>query len=234
MLARRVAVVGLETHGRQPGFATIADNGFRLGAPCTAHQHEAMSKQLANIHDAFFKQILSDPNLAGTFLSEHLPPDVAGLLDPASPEPVPGSFVDEELRQHHSDLLFRVRLKAGRDAFAYVLLEHKSSPDPGARLQLLRYVVRMLVQWYDQNKQQLPLPPASIGDAIALDVPVGLFECARRHLLENEPLHARSSDRTAVPHALSASERVEPLSPRDWLLSGRAVERVVALARGFR
>jgi hypothetical protein len=38
-------------------------------------------------------------------------------------------------------------------------MEHKSSPDPGARLQLLRYVVRMLVQWYDQNKQQLPLPP---------------------------------------------------------------------------
>jgi predicted transposase/invertase (TIGR01784 family) len=117
-----------------------------------------MSKQFANIHDAFFKQVLSDPNLAGTFLSEHLPPDVANLLDPASPEPVPGSFVDEELRQHHSDLLFRVRLKGGRDAFAYVLMEHKSSPDPGARLQLLRYVVRMLVHWYDQNKQQLPLP----------------------------------------------------------------------------
>jgi predicted transposase YdaD len=118
-----------------------------------------MSKQFANVHDAFFKQVLSDPDLAGTFLSEHLPPDVAGLLAPTSPEPVPGSFVDEELRQHHSDLLFRVRLKAGRDAFAYVLMEHKSSPDPGARLQLLRYVVRLLVHWYDQNKQQLPLPP---------------------------------------------------------------------------
>jgi hypothetical protein len=49
------------------------------------YQYEAMSKQLANIHDAFFRQILSDPNLAGTFLSEHLPPDVAGLLDPTSP-----------------------------------------------------------------------------------------------------------------------------------------------------
>jgi hypothetical protein len=37
-------------------------------------------------------------------------------------------------------------------------MEHKRSPDPGARLQLLRYVVRVLVQWYDENKQQLPLP----------------------------------------------------------------------------
>src|SRR5262249_12654364 len=40
----------------------------------------------------------------------------------------------------------------------YVLMEHKSSPDAGARLQLLRYVVRILVSWYKQNKEQLPLP----------------------------------------------------------------------------
>ena len=73
-----------------------------------------MSKQLANVHDAFFKQVLSDPRLAGTFLREHLPSDVADLLGPEFPEPVQGSFVDEDLRQHHSDLLFRVQLKAGR------------------------------------------------------------------------------------------------------------------------
>jgi predicted transposase/invertase (TIGR01784 family) len=118
-----------------------------------------MPNQLANIHDGFFKQVLGDPQLAGTFLREHLPPDVAELLGPEPPEPVPGSFVDEELRQHHSDLIFSVQLKAGRGAFAYVLMEHKSSPDRAARLQLLRYVVRLLTEWYDQNRQRLPLPP---------------------------------------------------------------------------
>jgi hypothetical protein len=118
-----------------------------------------MSSQFANIHDAFFRQSLSDPTLAGKFLREHLPPGVAGQLGPELPEPVPGSFVDEELRQHHSDLLFRVHLKAGRDAFAYVLMEHKSSPDKGARLQLLRYVVRVLSKCYEQSNRRLPLPP---------------------------------------------------------------------------
>jgi predicted transposase YdaD len=118
-----------------------------------------VSKQPANVHDAFFKQVLSDPMLAGTFLREHLPPDIASLLSPELPEPVPGSFLDEDLRQHHSDLLFRVHLKRGPEAYAYVLMEHKSSRDPAARLQLLRYVVRVLVDWYEQNKQQLPLPP---------------------------------------------------------------------------
>jgi predicted transposase/invertase (TIGR01784 family) len=118
-----------------------------------------MSKQVGNIHDAFFKQVLSDHALAGLFLREHLPPEVVDLLEPQPPERVPGSFVDDELRQHHSDLLFRVQLKAGREAFAYVLMEHKSSPDPRARLQLLRYVVRVLDRWYEQNKRRLPLPP---------------------------------------------------------------------------
>jgi predicted transposase YdaD len=59
-----------------------------------------MSTPIANIHDAFFKQVLSDPMLAGTFLREHLPSDVAELLGPEPPEPMPGSFVDEELREH--------------------------------------------------------------------------------------------------------------------------------------
>lgn len=117
-----------------------------------------MSKPPANIHDAFFKQALADPKLAATFLREHLPSEIAGLLTLGPPEPIPGSFVDEELQQHHTDLLFRIRLKSGPTALAYVLMEHKSSPDPGARLQLLRYVVRVLTHCYGQNKQSLPLP----------------------------------------------------------------------------
>jgi predicted transposase/invertase (TIGR01784 family) len=118
-----------------------------------------MSKPVATAHDSFFKRVLSEPALAAAFLRDHLSPDIAGLLGPEPPETVPGSFIDEELRQHHSDLLFRIQLRTGADAFAYVLMEHKSSPDPGARLQLLRYVVRILTNWYDQNQQQLPLPP---------------------------------------------------------------------------
>jgi len=117
-----------------------------------------MSSQIISVHDAFFKQVLSDPKRADKFLRERLPTDVAVLLGPERPEPVPASFVDEDLRQHHSDLLFRVHLKSGKEAFAYLLIEHKSRPDEGAPLQLLRYVVRILSQWYDQHDHKLPLP----------------------------------------------------------------------------
>ncbi len=117
-----------------------------------------MPKPAANIHDAFFKKVLGDAESAGLFLREHLPPDVAELLGPDPPERLDGSFVDEALGQHQSDLLFSMRLQNDTVALAYLLMEHKSAPDPLARLQLLRYVVRILARWYDQNKQ-LPLPP---------------------------------------------------------------------------
>ena len=118
---------------------------------------DIVSQEIANIHDSFFKHSLSDAKSAETFLREHLPPQVAALLAPEPPEPDSASFVDERLAQHHSDLLFRVRLNTGRDTLAYVLFEHKSSPDPATPLQLLRYIVRVLARWYDEHRR-LPLP----------------------------------------------------------------------------
>ena len=116
-----------------------------------------MSISPSPIHDSFFKHFMSRPELAGIFLREHLPSSIAELLSAEPPELLPGSFVDEVLKQHHSDLLFRLRLKAGHDALAYVLLEHKTWRDPATRLQLLRYIVRILVRWYDDHPK-LPLP----------------------------------------------------------------------------
>ena len=110
-----------------------------------------------NLHDAFFKSFMSEPDLAGRFLREHLPSEIAELLAPELPELLPGSFVDEHLAQHHSDLLFSLRLKTGDPALAYLLLEHKSSPDAGTPLQLLRYIVRILTKCYDERRR-LPLP----------------------------------------------------------------------------
>ena len=116
-----------------------------------------MSKP-TNIHDAFFKNVLSDRKAAGIFLREHLPQAVVDLLAPDLPELMPGSFVDEALGQHHTDLLFRIQLKTEQDALAYLLMEHKSSPDEVTRLQLLRYIVRILTSWYKKH-ERLPLPP---------------------------------------------------------------------------
>lgn len=128
------------------------------GATAPSSSRYDMSTQLGNIHDSFFKQVMRDSRHAGMFMREHLPREVVELLGGEPPEPIPASFVDEELREHHSDLLFRMRLKTGRNALAYVLFEHKSSSDPAARLQLLRYIVRILITHYKENGRQFPLP----------------------------------------------------------------------------
>jgi predicted transposase/invertase (TIGR01784 family) len=66
--------------------------------------------------------------------------------------------VDAALREHFSDLLYRVQRQDAGEAFIYLLLEHKSSPDPGTPFQLLKYMVQIWDQAHRQ-RQKLPLPP---------------------------------------------------------------------------
>ncbi|MBK1693075.1 Rpn family recombination-promoting nuclease/putative transposase, partial [Ectothiorhodospira mobilis] len=84
-----------------------------------------MAKPLPNPHDTLFKALLEDPGRAAVLLRESLP---AALTKRMAEDPVPveGSFVDEALRDTHSDRLFQVRLRDGRTAFVYTLIEHKS------------------------------------------------------------------------------------------------------------
>lgn len=129
-----------------------------------------------NIHDAFFKQIMSQPETAGQFLRERLPVGVTALLSEDRPELLPGSFVDEELASHHTDLLFRARLAGGGDVLLHVLVEHKSSPDPLVPLQVLRYMVRIWDSWLKQgNPRPLPLvvPFVVYHGARAWNIPAG-------------------------------------------------------------
>jgi predicted transposase/invertase (TIGR01784 family) len=69
--------------------------------------------ELTNPHDRFFKELFARPETAAEFLSSYLPLKIAGVLDLTALEPVRDSFVDAELQEHLSDLLYRVRLKQG-------------------------------------------------------------------------------------------------------------------------
>lgn len=106
-----------------------------------------MRSRLIRRHDQFFKRLLEQPGAAGALLRERLPPEIAKLLGPDEPVLVPGSFVDRELREYRTDRLYRVRLRDGREAYLYVLIEHKSNPDPRIGLQLLGYMAQGWLSW---------------------------------------------------------------------------------------
>ncbi|MEM9188775.1 MAG: Rpn family recombination-promoting nuclease/putative transposase [Myxococcota bacterium] len=93
-------------------------------------------------HDALFKRVFGVREHAAAELRSVLPPEVAERLDLDRLEPVPGSFVDDEMKHRHADLLYRGRI--GTSAlYVYFLLEHQSEPDPMMAHRMYRYVGRI-------------------------------------------------------------------------------------------
>ncbi|MBF0439183.1 MAG: Rpn family recombination-promoting nuclease/putative transposase [Magnetococcales bacterium] len=114
--------------------------------------------EITQPHDRFIKLLLSDPEKARTLVRERLPKEVAELLSSDLPELVEVSFVDEELRGHLTDRLFRVRTIRGRVAMLYVLIDHKSYADEFVSFQLLKYKVEVWKQWVRENPEWKLLP----------------------------------------------------------------------------
>ena len=101
-------------------------------------------------HDHLFKSTFSDPRIAADYIRNFLPLDLTSQLDLSSLELAPGSYVNEELEEYLSDVVYRC--KYGQEEIKLSLLfEHKSQPDGIIYLQLLRY---LLEAWDQQPKKK--------------------------------------------------------------------------------
>ena len=96
-----------------------------------------------NPHDKFFKENFSQLEIIRDFLRNYLSQDVRDLLNLDQITLQKDSFIDNEYKEHFSDLLFMVPMKNGENAYIYLLFEHKSFHDSWVSLQLLRYMVRI-------------------------------------------------------------------------------------------
>jgi predicted transposase/invertase (TIGR01784 family) len=99
--------------------------------------------EITKPHDLFFKEVFSRPDVAENFVLNFLPSNVTEHVKPNTFRLRKGSFVDERLKEHYSDLLYRVDFKDGKGAYVYLLFEHKSSPELKVAYQLLRYLTRI-------------------------------------------------------------------------------------------
>ncbi|MFZ4700595.1 MAG: Rpn family recombination-promoting nuclease/putative transposase, partial [Candidatus Methylumidiphilus sp.] len=113
---------------------------------------------LNNPHDHFFKAVFSRTEVAEDFLRHHLPVGIAALIKPGSLEISKDSFIDPELKEHYSDLLYSVQMTTGQPGHVYLLFEHKSRPQPLIALDLLRYMTGIWGQAV-KSGQGTPLPP---------------------------------------------------------------------------
>ena len=115
-----------------------------------------MPKEVNNPHDQFFRAAFSRLDVARDFLKNYLPQEISAKFDLKTLEIAQESFADDELKGHHTDFLFRLKLKNGDDAFVFVLLEHKSYADELAAFQLLRYMVRIWEKALREKPEKLP------------------------------------------------------------------------------
>jgi len=110
---------------------------------------------ISNPHDRLFKEIWSDRDVATDFLNRYLPADVRAVIQTDTLEICKDSFIQADLREYFSDLLYRVSIH-DRSGYLYLLLEHKSWPPVLTALQLLGYIKGI---WELHLKQAtLPLP----------------------------------------------------------------------------
>ena len=122
-------------------------------------------------HDALFKTIFGQPEHAAAELQHILPGHIAARIDWSTLTPQPGTYVDEELADQHSDLLFSAATRPSKEpVFVYILFEHQSTAQPRMALRLLRYMVRIWKRHADEEpKARLPL----IVPAVLAHVPGG-------------------------------------------------------------
>ncbi|WP_411752602.1 Rpn family recombination-promoting nuclease/putative transposase [Serratia sp. (in: enterobacteria)] len=109
-----------------------------------------------NLHDAVFKQFLMHPGTAQDFLEIHLPAELRKICDLSTLKLESGSFVEDDLRQYFSDVLYSLKTTAG-DGYIHVLIEHQSTPDQHMAFRLLRYAIAAMQRHLAAGHKKLPL-----------------------------------------------------------------------------
>jgi len=103
-------------------------------------QSQNETKQQAQ-HDPFFRSTFSEPSLFRKWLVWFLP-ILAELLDLDRLELQKDSLIDEKLKAHYNDILYKIPIRGtDKNMVVFVLVEHKAGSERWTMLQILRYIV---------------------------------------------------------------------------------------------
>lgn len=107
-------------------------------------------------HDSLFKQFLSEKETAKDFFTIWLPDEIKSLCDLNSLKLESGSFIDSEMKNYQSDILYSVKTTKGKGYF-YLLIEHQSTPDKLMAWRLMRYCMGAMQKHLEAGHKKLPL-----------------------------------------------------------------------------
>ncbi|EJX6601912.1 Rpn family recombination-promoting nuclease/putative transposase [Salmonella enterica] len=108
-------------------------------------------------HDGLFKLFLCEPDTARDFLAVHLPADIRSQVRLDTLKLEPGSFVDQKLRELHSDVLYSVETAEGHAGYIYCLVEHQSTADRMMAWRMMRYSMAVMDAHLKKGNDTLPV-----------------------------------------------------------------------------
>lgn len=108
-------------------------------------------------HDGLFKLFLREPATARDFLAAHLPQDIRARVRLDTLKLEPGSFVDQKLRELHSDVLYSVETAEGDAGYIYCLVEHQSTADRMMAWRMMRYSMAVMDSHLKKGHETLPV-----------------------------------------------------------------------------
>lgn len=108
-------------------------------------------------HDVFFKESFSDLELVKGFMQFYMPANILKIVDLESIRHEKDSFVEKDLKQFFSDILFSLKIN-NKNGFMYFLFEHKSYRKEKISLQLLNYMLKIWMQKrFSRRGKKLPI-----------------------------------------------------------------------------
>ena len=132
--------------------------------------------------DPAYKRLFSRPRMVRDLLSGFAARDWSAELDLASLTPLSASYVTDDLRQRHGDLVWRLRFKDERWLYVVLLLEFQSALDRSMAVRMLAYTAllyqRLIADGVLRERSVLPpvLPVVIYNGRRPWTVPVDVAE----------------------------------------------------------
>jgi predicted transposase/invertase (TIGR01784 family) len=111
---------------------------------------------ISNPHDKFFKEVFQDRENVIDFIRGVFPEQIKSRLDFDTLYPDSTSYVDEELNEIFSDIVYTCEYDGKTNIRISLLFEHKSYFDRYHKIQILKYMVRI---WESARKNRSELSP---------------------------------------------------------------------------
>ena len=120
-----------------------------------------------NAHDLFFRESMQDIEIAKPLALLSIPFSVQKYLVWETLELVKDTWVDENLKEYRSDIIYRIK-NLKNNQWVYLLFEHKSISDKDVQFQLLSYIVEI---WKQHRKQKVA------GRLLPFVIPIVISNC---------------------------------------------------------